>query len=233
MAEYLKQVKMQEYNDTYQQAQLDIVLEGQRNLVSQAEIMNRLNELKTQIANQTAQSIIPLARTNAPEVVKPITPQVAKKIEEKIKYPKRISPKLPPLTSGEKTPTLLALSPTSTEATFQQTSMGSPEVKKGKKEASTLTGKTTKDIKNEFAKIKSPITLENIEIRVENNKPVFKDLNSGIDIVKPDAKLLQRLYNEYKIKGNGIKSKASASSGSRREKKMGMQRNAKGQFTRA
>jgi hypothetical protein len=195
MAEYLKQVKMQEYNDTYQQAQLDIILEGQRNLASQAEIMNRLIELKTQIANQTAQTLIPLARTNAPEAVKPITPQVAKKIEEKIKYPKRISPKLPPLTSGEKTPTLLALSPTSTEATFQQTSMGSPEVKKG---ASTLTGKTTKDIKNEFAKI--------------------KDLSSGIDIVKPDARLLQRLYNEYKIQGKGIKSKKK------------MPRNTKGQF---
>ena len=212
MAEYLKQVKMQEYNDTYQQAQLDIVLEGQRNLASQAEIMNRLKELQTQIANQAAQTIIPLARTNAPEVAIPIT-------NAPKKYAKRISPKLPPLTSGVKTPTLLALSPTSTEATFQQTSMGSPEVKKG---VSTLTGKTTKDIKNEFAKIKSPITLENIEIRVENNKPVFKDLSSGIDIVKPDARLLQRLYNEYKIQtgGNGIKSRKS-------------KRNAKGQFTRA
>ena len=75
MAEYLKQVKMQEYNDTYQQAQLDIVLEGQRNLASQAEIMNRLKELQTQIANQAAQTLIPLSKTNAPEVAKQIEEQ--------------------------------------------------------------------------------------------------------------------------------------------------------------
>ena len=70
MAEYYKQVKMQEYNDTYQQAQLDIVLDGQRNLASTAEIMNRLTELQQEIANQTVNKIIPLEKTNAPEKIK-------------------------------------------------------------------------------------------------------------------------------------------------------------------
>ena len=86
MAEYLKQVKMQEYNDTYQQAQLDIVLEGQRNLASQAEIMNRLKELQTQIANQASTSLIPLSKTNAN------APEAAKQIEEE---------KFPTLTAAE------------------------------------------------------------------------------------------------------------------------------------
>lgn len=68
MAQYYKQIKMQEYNDTYQQAQLDIVLEGERNLASQAEIMNRLTQLQQEIANQAVQTLIPLSKTNAPTV---------------------------------------------------------------------------------------------------------------------------------------------------------------------
>ena len=68
MAEYYKQVKLQEYNDAYQQAQLNIVLEGERNLASQAEIMNRLTQLQQEIANQATQTLIPLSATNAPEV---------------------------------------------------------------------------------------------------------------------------------------------------------------------
>ena len=67
MAEYYKQIKLQEYNDVYQQAQLDIVLEGERNLVSQAEIMNRLSQLQQEIANQAAQTLIPLSKTNVPK----------------------------------------------------------------------------------------------------------------------------------------------------------------------
>ena len=62
MAEYYKQVKLQEYNDAYQQAQLNIVLEGERNLVSQAEIMNRLTQLQQEIANQATQTLIPLSK---------------------------------------------------------------------------------------------------------------------------------------------------------------------------
>ena len=96
--------------------------------------------------------------------------------------------------------------------------MRSPEAKTEKK---TLTGKTVKEINTEFAKIKSPVKIENFEIRVESGKPIYKDLNSGIDILKPNAQLVQRLYNQYKIQtGNGIKSKKNM-------------RNARGQFTRA
>ena len=234
MAEYYKQIKMQEYNDTYQQAQLDIVLEGQRNLASQAEIMNRLNELQTQIANQAkaSASLIPLSKTNAPEAAIPITKissKVAKKLpttaeEQKamqsedfsrVASKKKTMIKLPPIEkkiSPKNTPT--QLSPTSTEATFQQSSMRSPEAKTEKK---TLTGKTVKEINTEFAKIKSPVKIENFEIRVESGKPIYKDLNSGIDIIKPTAQLVQRLYNQYKIQsGSGIK----------------LKRNAKGQFTK-
>ena len=231
MAEYLKQVKMQEYNDTYQQAQLDIVLEGQRNLVSQAEIMNRLKELQTQITNQAAQTIIPLARTNAP--ISKISSKVAKKLpttaeeqkamqSEDFSRKKKTMIKLPPIEkkiSPKNTPT--QLSPTSTEATFQQSSMGSPK----KTEKKTFTGKSVKEINSEFAKIKSSIKIENFEIRVENGKPIYKDLNSGIDIIKPNSQLVQRLYNQYKIQsGSGIKQRRS---------KIKLQRNAKGQFTRA
>ena len=379
MAAYNKQIKMQEYNDTYQQAQLDIVLDGERNLASQAEIMNRLNQLQQEIANQSAQKIIPLTAPSAvvstieerrtekfpgttaaqyedimrkrskielnkqrlgadflepkptketekspiiskekqaeinkqilekfPKETKKETKQeaenkinneinknlkeltkspkistafieelkrniinpklksikkkdvipfkkellnVVEKLAEKkniqqmtendvkniinnitskeqqersamqredilleTKFPKKKTIKLPPIEkkiSPKNTPT--QLSPTSTEATFQQSSMGSPEVKTKK----TLTGKTVKEINSEFAKIKLPVKIENIEIRVERGQPIYKDLNSGIDIVKPDARLLQKLYNQYKIQtGSGIKQR----------------RNAKGQF---
>lgn len=69
MAEYYKQIKMQEYNDTYQQAQLDIVLDGQRNLASSAEIMNRLTELQQEIAKQSVNTLIPLEKTNVPGTI--------------------------------------------------------------------------------------------------------------------------------------------------------------------
>lgn len=233
MAAYYKQVKLQEYNDAYQQAQLDIVLEGERNLASQAEIINRLTQLQQEIANQAAKTLIPLNKTNAltnvnaseaPAVETSKFPGMTATEYENImtkKKPltekKKTIIKLPPIekkkSSAENTPTLL--SPTSTEATFLQSSMGSPK----KTEKKTLTGLTKQEITNEFAKkIKVPVKIENIEIRVERGKPIYKDLNSGIDIVKPDAGLIQRLYNEYKIQtGSGIKQR----------------RNAKGQFTRA
>jgi len=87
MSEYYKQVKMQEYNDTYQQAQLDIVLDGQRNLASQAQIMEKLNELQREIANQTVQSIIPLSKTNVSEKKAFEKPTIKTNITPKAKSP--------------------------------------------------------------------------------------------------------------------------------------------------
>jgi len=277
MAEYYKQVKMQEYNDTYHQAQLDIVLDGQRNLATQAQIMEKLNELQSEIANQAIQNVIPLSKTNAPEMIiekKKYSPMTTSDYENAVKKPttflqevlkikekkpstkislqdiltkkenlkqttmqeKKSKSKTPfqkeleekinirrkekkPLVSGEETPTLL--SPTSTSATYQQSSMGSPQEKK--KGRTTLTGKTIPEIKNEFiTKIKTPLTLGNYEIRIEKGKTIIKDINTNSDIQKPPAQLLHSLYNEFKISGNGI----------RKKKAVGSHRNNKGQFVK-
>lgn len=239
MAEYYKQVKMQEYNDTYQQAQLDIVLDGQRNLASTAEIMNRLTELQQEIANQSIKTLIPLEKTNTSETMslkKTARPSAIKTSTS----PKTGAPTLEDIQNVKlkKTPSPEAktkkqspmqkeleekiksreLSPSSSGATFQQSSMGSPDEKKGK---TTLTGKTLGEIKAEFiSKIKTPVSLGNYEIRIEKNKTIIKDLTTNSDIQKPPAQLLHTLYNEYKIAGNGIKSK----------KKSLPKRNAKGRF---
>ena len=243
MAEYYKQVKMQEYNDTYQQAQLDIVLDGQRNLASTAEIMNRLTELQREIANQTVNKIIPLEKTNAPEtktlkktarpsaIKTSTTPKTSSKTSaptlediQNVKLKKTPSPegkakKQSPFQKElEEKIKSRESSPSSSGATFQQSSMGSPEEKKGK---TTLTGKTSKEIKAEFiSKIKTPVSLENYEIRIDKNKIIIKDLTTNSDIQKIPSELLHKLYNEYKIAGNGIKSK----------KKSLPKRNAKGRF---
>jgi len=274
MAEYYKQIKMQEYNDAYHQAQLNIVLDGERNLASQAKIMNRLTQLQQEIANQTAVKIIPLAATNAPEA--PVVEEkkfpgmtaakyealqaMRKKEKEKAKQKKEREAmqaedkalqamrkkknikltssqvkltssqvKLPPIKSKSATNSPLMLSPTSTEETFQQSSMGSPEKKTKKK---TLTGKTTKEISSEFANnIKSPMTIENFEIRIEKNKPIYKNLNTGQDIVKPSSDLVQRLYNQYKIQTEEKKAPAKVQGGGLK-RKANIARNAKGQFTK-
>lgn len=242
MAEYYKQIKMQEYNDMYQQAQLDIVLDGERNLASQAEIMNKLNELQREITNQTVQNIIPLSKTNALEIIqkekkfeKPtiktvITPKTGIPTLEDIQNVKLKKTPSPEAKTKKKSPMQKELeekiksresspssSPSSTSATFQQSSMGSPEEKR--RGRTTMTGKTIPEIKDEFiSKIKAPLKLENYEIRIEKNKPIIKDLRTNVDIQKPPSQLYQTLYNQFKISGNGLRKKSMP------------KRNAKGRF---
>ena len=71
MDSYMGQVKQNELNEQFQLAQNKIVREGELMNLSQADIMNKLKQLQEDLKNQVTQSIIvPLSKTNAPEMIK-------------------------------------------------------------------------------------------------------------------------------------------------------------------
>lgn len=64
-------VKAQELNEAYQIAQNKIVREGQAMMLSQAAIMNRLKQLQEELKKEITASIIPIKKTNSPEMIIP------------------------------------------------------------------------------------------------------------------------------------------------------------------
>lgn len=70
MDSYMNQVKQTELNEQFQLAQNKIVREGELMNLSQADVMNKLKQLQQDLQNQVAQSITPLSKTNAPEMIK-------------------------------------------------------------------------------------------------------------------------------------------------------------------
>lgn len=207
----------------------DEITKNLKDLVKSPNVSNAfINELQKRVKSPNL--ISNTTRTKAEKKIFPLKAELLAKVEQMSKNKKITENEIMKVLDntinkieinleGENRPTLL--SPSSSSATFQQSSMDSPiEKKKGR---TTMTGKTIIEIKDEFInKIKAPLKLENYEIRIEKNKPIIKDLTTGADIQKPPSQLIHTLYNEYKIAGNGL-----------RKKKSIPKRNAKGKFIKA
>lgn len=65
LKKYFEEVKIKEYNEAYQQANLNIYIDGQFNLASQAEIMNKLNELQKEISKQTFKNVTKMIKSES------------------------------------------------------------------------------------------------------------------------------------------------------------------------
>jgi hypothetical protein len=64
MSEYMKGVDLQNQNNQYQQAQAQIIREGEAMQLSQAEIMNKIAQMQESIKTNIASKIIPRSQTD-------------------------------------------------------------------------------------------------------------------------------------------------------------------------
>jgi hypothetical protein len=71
MADYMKNVDLQNQNNQYQLAQAEIIREGEAMQLSQAEIMNKIAQMQESIKDNIASKLIPKSQTDVPEPMKP------------------------------------------------------------------------------------------------------------------------------------------------------------------
>ena len=151
MRDYMKNVRLTELNEQYQKQQNDIVREGELMNLSQADIMNKIKMMQQTLKDNIANKLIPIEKTNAPELPKQkkefVKPTI--KTSPKSGSPKKTSPegkraptleeitnvklkKTPSPKKKEKVKSPLQkeleekLSPSSTQATTASTSTSSP-----------------------------------------------------------------------------------------------------------
>jgi len=70
MKAYMNQVRLEEINIEYQKMENKIIQDGLRMQMSQADILNKVDQMKEELIQQTIAKIIPFEQTAAPEIIK-------------------------------------------------------------------------------------------------------------------------------------------------------------------
>lgn len=88
MQKYMEQVKLNEFNEEYQSAQARIVRESESMSLTQAETINRLKQLQSEIEKKASTAVIPLSKTNAPETKTSFTKPTIRTLASRSSSPK-------------------------------------------------------------------------------------------------------------------------------------------------